>query len=81
MGVTGSNMVHLVNWCPPEEHRYIPIESTYHIENELLRQQLYTTQSDVKQLLNRVEHAEQKIVTFTQQLAEMADSDMVIIRS
>ena len=81
MGVTGSNMVHLVNWCPPEEHRYVPIESTYHIENELLRQQLYTTQSDVKQLLNRVEHAEQKIVTFTQQLAEMADSDMVIIRS
>lgn len=74
-------MVHLVNWCPPEEHRYVPIESTYHIENELLRQQLYTTQSDVKQLLNRVEHAEQKIVTFTQQLAEMADSDMVIIRS
>ena len=81
MGVTGSNMIHLVNWCPPEEHRYVPIESTYHIENELLRQQLYTTQSDIKQLLNRVEHAEQKIVTFTQQLAEMADSDMVIIRS
>ena len=81
MGVTGSNMVHLVNWCPPEEHRYVPIESTYHIENELLRQQLYTTQSDIKQLSNRIEHVEQKIVTFTQQLAEMADSDMVIIRS
>ena len=81
MGVTGSNMVHLLNWCPPEEHRYVPIESTYHIENELLRQQVYTTQSDIKQLLNRIEHAEQKITTFTQQLADMADSDMVIIRS
>lgn len=81
MGVTGSNMVHLLNWCPPEEHRYVPIESTYHIENELLHQQLYTTQSDIKQLLNRIEHVEQKITTFTQQLADMADSDMVIIRS
>ena len=74
-------MAHLLNWCPPEEHRYVPIESTYHIENELLRQQLYTTQSDIKQLVNRIEHTEQKIVTFTQQLAEIADSDMVIIRS
>lgn len=81
MGVTGSNMTHLLNWCPPEEHRYVPIESTYHIENELLRQQLYTTQSDIKQLANRIEHTEQKIVTFTQQLAEISDSDMVIIRS
>lgn len=81
MGVTGSNMVHLLNWCPPEEHRYVPIESTYHIENELLHQQVYTTQSDIKQLLNRIEHVEQKITTFTQQLADMADSDMVIIRS
>ena len=74
-------MAHLLNWCPPEEHRYVPIESTYHIENELLRQQLYTTQSDIKQLVNRIEHTEQKIVTFTHQLAEIADSDMVIIRS
>lgn len=74
-------MVHFLNWCPPEEHRYVPIESAYHIENELLRQQLYTTQSDIKQLANRIEHTEQKIVTFTQHLAEMADADMVIIRS
>lgn len=81
MGVTGSNIAHLLNWCPPEEHRYVPIESTYHIENELLHQQIYTMQSDIKQLLNRIEHAEQKITMFTQQLADMADSDMVIIRS
>lgn len=81
MGVTGSNIAHLLNWCPPEEHRYVPIESTYHIENELLRQQLYTTQSDVKQLLKRMDHTEQTMATFTQQLVEMADSDMVIIRS
>lgn len=74
-------MAHLLNWCPPEEHSYVPVESTYHIENELLHQQLYNTQSDIKQLLNRIEHAEQKITTFTQQLSEMADSDMVIIRS
>jgi hypothetical protein len=81
MGVTGSNMAHLLNWCPPEEHRYAPIESTYHIENELLRQQLCTTQSDMKQLLKRMEHTEQTIATFTHQLAEMADSDMVVIQS
>lgn len=81
MGVTGSNIAHLLNWCPPEENRYVPIESTYHIENELLRQQLYTTQSDVKQLLKRMDHTEQTMATFTQQLVEMTDSDMVIIRS
>jgi hypothetical protein len=81
MGVTGSNIAHLLNWCPPEEYRYVPIESTYHIENELLRQQLYTTQSDVKQLLKRMDHTDQTMATFTQQLVEMADSDMVIIRS
>ena len=81
MGVTGSNMAHLFNWCPPEEHRYVPIESTYHIENELLQKQIYSVQSDIKQLANRVEHTEQTITTFTQQLAEMADSDMVVIRS
>ena len=81
MGVTGSNIAHLLNWCPPEEHRYVPIESTYHIENELLRQQVYTTQSDIKQLVIRIEQAEQKIVILTQQQAEMADADMVIIRS
>jgi septal ring factor EnvC (AmiA/AmiB activator) len=81
MGVTGSNMAHLLNWCPPEEHKYAPIESTYHVENELLRQEIYTTQSDMKQLLKRIEHTEQTIATFTNQLAEMADSDMVIIRS
>ena len=74
-------MAHLLNWCPPEEHRYVPIESTYHIENELLRQQIYTVQSDIKHLSNRIEHTEQAITIFTQQLAEMADSDMVIIRS
>ena len=74
-------MVHLLNWCPPEEHRYAPIESTYHIENELLRQQICAVQSDIKQLANRVGHTEQTITTFTQQLAEMADADMVIIRS
>lgn len=81
MGVTGSNMAHLFNWCPPEEHRYVPIESTYHIENELLQKQIYSVQSDIKQLLKRVEHTEQTIATFTHQLAEMADSDMVVIRS
>jgi len=74
-------MVYFLNWCPPEEHRYVPIESTYHIENELLRQQIYTAQSDMKQLSKRIEHTEQTIATFTQQLAEMADADMVIIRS
>jgi hypothetical protein len=81
MGVTGSNMAHLFNWCPPEEHRYVPIESTYHIENELLQKQIYSVQSDIKQLANRVEHTEQTITTFTQQLSEMVDADMVIIRS
>ena len=79
--MTGSNIAHLLNWCPPEEHRYVPIESAYHIENELLRQQVYTTQSDIKQLVIRIEQAEQKIVILTQQQAEMADADMVIIRS
>ena len=74
-------MAHLFNWCPPEEHRYVPIESTYHIENELLQKQIYSVQSDIKQLANRVEHTEQTIATFTHQLAEMADSDMVVIRS
>jgi hypothetical protein len=81
MGVTGSNMVAYLNWCPPEEHRYVPVDTTYRMENELLRRQLCTVQSDMKQLVNRMEHIEQTIATFTEQLAEMADTDMVVIRS
>lgn len=81
MGATGSHMVTYLNWCPPEEHHYMPVDTAYRIENEMLRQQMCIIQSDVKQLSNRIEHTEQTITTFTQQLAEMADSDMVVIRS
>ena len=63
------------------EHTYIPVNQNSDTANEVLRQQLCIAQSDIKQLSNRIEHAEQKIVTFTQQLAEITDSDMVIIRS
>ena len=74
-------MVTYLNWCPPEEHRYMPVDTTYRMENELLRRQMCIVQSDIKQLSNRIEHTEQTIATFTQQLAEMADADMVVIRS
>ena len=63
------------------DHNYVPVNQNSDVGNELLRQQLCTIQSDMKQLLKRIEHTEQKIATFTNQLAEMADSDMVIIRS
>jgi len=85
MGITGS--AYLYHWCPMTdeihrvEHTYIPVNQNSDTANDVLRQQLCIAQSDIKQLLNRVEHAEQKIATFTQQLAEIADSDMVIIRS
>jgi hypothetical protein len=81
MGATGSHVITYLNWCPSGEHRYVPIEMTHHNEIELLHQQICTIQTDMKQLVNRIEHTEQTIATFTQQLVEMADTDMVIIRS
>jgi hypothetical protein len=63
------------------EHNYMPVNQNSDTANEVLRQQLCTVQSDMKQLVARVEHAEQKIAVFAQQLTEMADTDMVIIRS
>jgi hypothetical protein len=85
MGITGS--VYLYHWCPMtdeihnEEHTYMPVNQSSDVSNELLHQQLCTVQSDMKQLANRIEHTEHTIATFAQQLAEMADTDMVIIRS
>lgn len=81
MGATGSHIITYLNWCPSGEHRYIPIETTPRIENELLHQQICTVQSDMKQLVERIERTEQTIMSFTQQLVEMADADMVIVRS
>jgi len=85
MGITGS--AYLYHWCPmisgthSVEHNYMPVNQNSDTANEVLRQQLCTVQSDMKQLVARVEHAEQKIAVFAQQLTEMADTDMVIIRS
>jgi uncharacterized protein YlxW (UPF0749 family) len=85
MGITGS--AYLYHWCPMTdeihnvEHTYMPVNQRSDDANELLRQQLCTVQSDMKQLVNRIEHTEHKIASFAQQLAEMADTDMVIIRS
>lgn len=74
-------MEHFLNWCPPEEHHYMPVDTACRIENELLRRQICIIQSDMKQLSNRIEHTEHMIATLTQQLAEMEDTDMVVIRS
>ncbi len=85
MGITGS--AYLYHWCPMTdeihhvEHNYMPVNQNSDTANEVLRQQLCTVQSDMKQLVARIEHTEQKIVAFAHQLTEMADTDMVIIRS
>ncbi len=85
MGITGS--AYLYRWCPMTdeihiaEHNYMPVNQNSDVANESLRQQLCTVQSDIKQLGIRIEHTENTIATFAQQLAEMADTDMVIIRS
>jgi hypothetical protein len=87
MGITGS--AYLYQWCPmmnglySTEHTYIPMNQNLESDSarEVLEQQLYTVQSDMKQLAIRIEQAEQKIAVLTQQQADMADADMVIIRS
>lgn len=87
MGITGS--AYLYQWCPmmnglySTEHTYIPMNQNSESDtvHEVIEQQLYTIQSDMKQLAIRIEQAEKKIVVLTQKQAEMADDGMVIIRS
>jgi hypothetical protein len=85
MGITGS--AYLYHCCPMTdeiynvEHTYMPVNQSSDVVNELLRQELCIVQSDMKQLTNRIEHTEHTIASFAQQLAEMTDTDMVIIRS
>lgn len=73
----------MMNGLYSTEHTYIPMNQNLESDSarEVLEQQLYTVQSDMKQLAIRIEQAEQKIAVLTQQQADMADADMVIIRS
>ena len=49
------------------------------VNAELLQQQLRTAQSDIKQLLYRMDHLEHKITSVVHN--EINDMDMVILRS
>ena len=92
MGVTGSRLSCLSSWWPMTDEiqeRITRLEQTQNtldrkyseldVNAELLQQQLRTAQSDIKQLLYRVDHLEHKMTSVTQN--EMIDNDMVILRS
>ena len=58
------------------DRKYSEMDVNY----ELLQQHVRTTQHDIKHILIRLDCAEHKIATLTQQQNEMADNDMIILR-
>lgn len=98
MGVIGSRYCY--NWCSMMndnmERKYTPVSQNDDIANKVIRQQLYSAQSDIKELMkrieqteqtdtkhvmNRIEQIEQKIAVLTRQQADIFDSDLVLIHS
>ncbi len=65
------------------DHMYIPMNQNSEPDNshELLQQQICTLQSDMKQLVTRIQYAEQKITILTQERPKVADTDIVSLQS
>ena len=64
------------------DHMYIPMNQNSEPDNSYeLLQQICTVQSDMKQLVTRIQHVEQKIEVLTQERAKVADNDIVSLQS